>query len=854
MKKQTKSNLTKKILTLVLLTVVQVNAVAEDSMLDENLVFDERMFRGSNISQSVLEQLTTESSPLPGNYSNTPIIMNKLLVGEDNVTLIQRNKKTVTCLSKTILEKAGFEELYIRKLDSLHEKTSCVELSELTSEATVKLNSDLALEFIAAQAVLKNKNGEISESALNRGESVFFSNYVANYFHNKQSGIYSGESDYSYLSLNSGLNIGLWQFRQLSSYNYNTSNYKNGKSNSATWNNISSYFQRPIYEIKSNVVVGKINTSGQFFGGLGYNGIELSSDERMYPVAEQGYAPTISGIAKTNALIEVRQNNALIYQTTVSAGRFVIRNINPTSYNGDLNVTVIESDGSRTSFLVPFSAVPDSIRPGKIKYSASAGKTRNLIIDEDFIDSSIQYGLNNFITIGSGARLANDYKAGVLSSVFSTRFGAFGINGTFSSANLGGEYGVREGGMANFTYSKTFQPTSTNVSLAGYRYSTAGYREFSDFIYEKHYVSNGTINRWNSNTYLQKYRLTASVYQPLDQFGNLSFSISTQEYNSGRARDLYYQLNYNKTLLNRVNASLSLSRQKNGIYYPDRSMSSNYDTVTMLTFNIPLGDMTKSVSSSAYFDKRNGNQYQTSLSGSAGDRHSPYSYNLNVNHSEGGHQTAYSANLNKQYSQASVSVNSAKGDNYTQLGMGVTGAVVAHSGGILFGPYLGNTFGIVEAKNASGAKIYNGQGATINSSGYALVPSLMPYRYNSIGLTSDGLLNNNVDIESSEQRVAPYAGSAVMLKFKTNQGYPLLVTLMTKNKISIPIGAVIIDDTGKEIGIVGQNNKAYFRTSLPQAEVKAVWGDNVDESCLANYSISPELINQDLIKISVPCL
>ena len=825
----------------------------EESGLDDNLVFDEKMFRGSNVSQGVLQHLTTDDSVLPGEYNNTPILINGYRVGEENVVVSDRNNKAIICMSPSILDKAGFKEEYIAKLDKLKQKKPCVALSEISPEATVKINSELSLEFAAQQSTLKSKNGEIKESILNRGENVLFSNYIFNYFHNKQKGDTSGDSDYGYLSLNSGVNIGLWQLRQLSSYSYSSNKYINSHSHSSNWYNISSYLQRPIYALKSNLVVGKTNTTGQFFGGLAYNGFELSSDEQMYPVSEQGYAPAISGIAKSNALVEIRQNNALIYQTTVPPGNFDITNLNPTSYNGDLNVTVTESDGSKSSFNVPFSAVPDSVRPGKMKYAIAGGKTRNLIVDKGFIDSSLQYGLSNFLTLGGGIRTANDYHAGMVNSVFATELGALGINATYSNANLGGRYGVKQGWMTNITYSKTFQPTATNVSLAGYRYSTAGYREFSDFIYEKNYLQGGNVSNWNSNTYMQKYRLTAAVYQPLDRFGNLSFSASTQEYTQGRSRDLYYQVNYNKMLFNRVNMSLSVSRQKNGLYYRDDNATSHYDTVTMLTFDIPFGSFGTSVSSSIYMDKENGNQYQTSLSGSTGDLRSPYSYSVNVNHSEQSHQTAYSANINKQYSLASVSVNGGKSDNYTQLGVGATGAVVVHPHGVLLGPYLGNTFGIIEAKGATGAKVYNGQGAAINANGYALVPSLMPYRYNSVGLTSDGLINNNVDIDASEQRVAPYSGSAIKLKFNTHQGYPLLMTLNNKNHRAIPIGAAIMEGKGKNIGLVGQNNQAYFRAENTQGTIKVKWGDKPHEQCSARYHLGADVLNNSLIKITANC-
>ncbi|MEY0909250.1 fimbria/pilus outer membrane usher protein, partial [Providencia rettgeri] len=477
-----------------------------------------------------------------------------------------------------------------------------------------------------------------------------------------------------------------------------------------------------------------------------------------------------------------------------------------------------------------------------------------LVVNKTFMDTGLQYGLNNGLALGGGVRAANNYTASNISSVFSTRYGAFGVNLTHSNANLGGPVGTKKGWMTNLTYSKTFQPTNTNIALAGYRYSTEGYREFSDFVYEQHYLKTGGVSYWNSNTYQQKYRLTAAVYQPLGDFGNISVSASTQEYNSARSRDIYYQANYSKILFNQVNMNISVTRQKQGSYERYDNQSAIYDTVAMLSFDIPFGSAGTSLSSSVYYDKDNGNQYQTSLSGNFGEQEQPYNYSVNVNHNEHGGQTAYSGNIYKQYPVASVSINATKGENYNQVGLGANGAVVVHSGGVIMGPYLGNTFGIVEAKGAAGAKVYNGQGASVNSSGYALVPALMPYRYNSVGITSDGMVNNNVDIEASEQRIAPYSGAAIKIKFNTSRGYPLLVSLMTKNNIVIPIGATITDEKGNNIGLVGQNNQAYFRASDNKGIIKVTWSKKDDGKCVANYEISADLINENLIKMSAICI
>lgn len=44
----------------------------------------------------------------------------------------------------------------------------------------------------------------------------------------------------------------------------------------------------------------------------------------MIPFSQRTYYPTIRGIAKTNATVEVRQNGYLIYSTSVPPGQFEI--------------------------------------------------------------------------------------------------------------------------------------------------------------------------------------------------------------------------------------------------------------------------------------------------------------------------------------------------------------------------------------------------------------------------------------------------------------------------------------------------------------------------------------------------
>lgn len=70
-------------------------------------------------------------------------------------------------------------------------------------------------------------------------------------------------------------------------------------------------------KIKSKLTVGDKYTSADLFDSVPFRGFSLNKDESMIPFSQRTYYPTIRGIAKTNATVEVRQNGYLIYSTSV---------------------------------------------------------------------------------------------------------------------------------------------------------------------------------------------------------------------------------------------------------------------------------------------------------------------------------------------------------------------------------------------------------------------------------------------------------------------------------------------------------------------------------------------------------
>lgn len=110
--------------------------------------------------------------------------------------------------------------------------------------------------------------------------------------------------------MRSGINLGAWRVRNHSTYNKNSDN-------AAEWNSLQTYVERDIRRLKSRLTLGETASSNDVLESVPYRGIKLASDESMLPQSQRGFAPVVRGIAQSNAMVTIRQNNSVIYQTSV---------------------------------------------------------------------------------------------------------------------------------------------------------------------------------------------------------------------------------------------------------------------------------------------------------------------------------------------------------------------------------------------------------------------------------------------------------------------------------------------------------------------------------------------------------
>ena len=93
-----------------------------------------------------------------------------------------------------------------------------------------------------------------------------------------------GESSRSnYLNLRSGLNLGAWRLRNISSMQYDQQRRH--------WDTQSTWLQRDVRSLKSLLRIGDTYTTGDVFDSIRFRGVQLMSDDEMLPDSQRGFAP-----------------------------------------------------------------------------------------------------------------------------------------------------------------------------------------------------------------------------------------------------------------------------------------------------------------------------------------------------------------------------------------------------------------------------------------------------------------------------------------------------------------------------------------------------------------------------------
>ncbi|RJF54055.1 fimbrial protein FimD [Serratia inhibens] len=816
-----------------------------------------------------LSRFEKSGTQLPGNYQvdiyvNEEYITSRSLnfsIAENkvskNVDDIRDDTGLIACLMPSDLESLGVN---INKflLPTTENNEKCISPGEYIPDAFTFFDFErMRLNISIPQAaMLSSARGSISSERWDSGINAAILNY--SFSGNSSNGIY-GNSRSNYINLNSGLNIGAWRIRDFRNFNEYDSKYYSYRK----WQHTQSYAERIITPLRSELMVGDGSTNSDVFDSLGFRGVQIATDENMYPDSMRGFAPVVRGTARTNARVTIKQNGYTVYQTFVSPGAFIINDLYPVGSSGDLEVLVVEADGSTQAYTVPFSSLPVLQREGQLKYSLTAGRYQagsDRYNHPKFMQGTLVLGLPNNITVYGGMQLAENYLSGLLGGGFNLGvLGALSADVTKASSTLA-DGSQHQGLSLRFLYARTLNSLGTTFQVSGYRYSTQGFHSLDETALKK-------MNGWrydadtvdaegmpiklpNSDYYnlnnSRRAKLQASISQQIGNMGSVYFSGVRQTYWNTTGINNSLQAGVTGSV-GRVNYSLSYS-------YNKTSEQPVADRSVFLSMSVPLDSLFSDKNRRTIYATYNASKdsdgtisHQTGFNGTALEANN-MDWNISQGYTKkGGNNGALG--LNYKGGNGNASLGYSYSSTYRQTNYGFAGGAILHSDGLTLGQPLGDTSVLVAAPGLAAVSVENEAGVSTDSRGYAIKPYASAYHENRVALDPTSL-DDFTDIETSVSRVVPTRGAIVRASFKGHSGYRVIFSLNYKGS-PLPFGTLVT--AGERGGIVGDNGQVYLSGMQDEGIIRAEWGGGKSRQCSLNYRFTAQMKNQTVVKINGDC-
>ncbi|MBE4916849.1 outer membrane usher protein, partial [Enterobacter cloacae complex sp. P4RS] len=716
----------------------------------------------------------------------------------------KNEKETMACITPELVKKFGFKEKYQKDFPLWHQN-NCVDILSLKG---VVLRPDLGegvLRFSIPQAYLEYTSEDwVPSSMWDEGVPGLIADYnfdVTARKNEEESGTDKSITGNGTL----GANLGPWRLRGDWQSNYeNNADGLDSNQKAWVWDRV--YLYRALPSLGAKLTLGEDYLNSDLFDSFRFSGVSLITDDQMLPPNLRGYAPEVTGIAKTNAKVIISQQGRIIYQSQVAAGPFAIQDLN-SAVSGTLDVRVEEQDGSVQQYKVNTASVPYLTRPGAVRYKLFAGKPlgeEHNSEGDNFASGEMSWGINNGWSLYGGAVASKGYRSAAIGIGRDLMvFGALALDVTRSHAELDEE--AREGQSYRLSYSKRFDDTGSQVTFAGYRFSEKNYMSFNDYL---NYVSSDDDFQQSKEMYTitfsqQLSRLGLSAYL---NYSHQTYWNSPEENRYSATISRYFDFGRWKHI------NLSLTAYRNDFV-------GGSDKGGYISMSVPWGDsgtvsynMTSSEGSHSnrlsYFDHLdNGDNYQVA----AGANNQEASFSGYYDHLASDGEVIGNAD----YQQ----------DQYSSLGVSLRGGITATTKGAALHRIngMGGTRVMVDTGDAADVPV-EGFGSTTktNRFGKAVVTEVSDYVKNNLSIDINNL-PKDAEASSSVEQATLTQGAIGFRKFKVISGLKAMAIIRLADGTYPPFGASVRNAEDQEIGIVNDDGQAYLSGLRPGAKMDVSW-------------------------------
>ncbi|WP_320734291.1 outer membrane usher protein [Enterobacter kobei] len=780
-----------------------------------------------------LEQFSRGNFIMPGDYIFS-VHVNKQTLTDRSVAFYPPDddpKGSEACITPELVEQLGLKESALQKLTWWHEN-QCLDPRSLEG---MEVRGDLgaaALYLNIPQAYLEySAENWDPPSRWDEGIPGVLFDYNLNAQGQRQQK--QGTQSYN-LSGNGTLggNLGTWRLRAdwQSRLDHQSGS---GAPTDSSWDWSRYYAYRALPKLSARLTMGEDYLNSDIFDSFRYTGASLVTDDNMLPPNLRGYAPEVTGIARSNAKVIVRQQGRVLYETQVAAGPFRIQDIND-AVSGQLDVRVEEQDGSVQEFTMDTASIPYLTRPGSVRYKLAAGRPADWEHHVDgpmFGTGEFSWGVSNGWSLYGGGVAGGEYNAMALGIGRDLMmFGALSFDATQSRAQLP-QQGTLSGGSYRLSYSKRFDDYDSQVTFAGYRFSERNYMSMGEYLDA---LRDGT----RTNSSKEMYTITFN-----QQFRDLGLS-AYLNYNYQTYWDRPANDRYNLTLsryfnLGRFrNISLSLTGYRN-------KYNGTNDDGMYLSLSLPWGSNGSLSYSGSY--NRNDSSHQVGYYDRLNERDT---YQISAGTTRSGSTASGYYSHSGDISMVNASASYQAGQ-YSSLGLSMQGGMTATLKGAALhrSSMSGGTRMLLDTDGVPGIPIRGYSAPTLsNAFGKAVVVDVGSYYRNQFSVDLN-TLPENAEVSQSVAQATLTEGAIGYRHFDVIAGEKATAVVRVADGSVPPFGATVRNDKGQEVGIINDNGEVYLSGINAGEGMRVSWGGT--EQC--SITLPQTLSSGQMANLLLPC-
>lgn len=745
---------------------IVIGILFHSSARAEEVEFDARVLSARGLDPHIAESFS-EGAKFPEGINRISLSVN----GNDKGKIAARfNASGDLCLDKVILVKAKLDlRVYQEKGES-----SCTTLDKLWSQSTVRSYPDEGkLEFVVPESAIVNTTDYASWEHDGQGVLV---NYDNQYMTSRSAG---DKFNFWQTQTEAGFNVHDWVVRSTQSW----SNFNSGMQ----FRHQNAWAQKTLYDIKSIFQAGRINLATGQLGGGRILGVQMTPDLALM---DKGGAAVVEGFVDQPSVVEIRQQNVLLYRTTVPQGKYTLRNFSLINAHSDLVVTQTGSDGTKRQFNIPASVWQTGESPVVEGVAWGVGRWDQEGLRQHPMVATVAKGWQLLPRLGvqTEAFYAPGFSAIAFSSAITLPTGQL-----ISLSSTGNVYQNRKGGLATAWIQ---QPVSKTLSV-GFTGSvrTKEYREFSEtFSDDKNVVRNRL-----------QYGPSMNWFNPW--IGNMSLSWTRSQQTDNSHRD-YAQLGWTRRI---GDAYVSVTAGRS-----QESLSGKSETRFYASMQIPLGQKNSVSNWMSHVGDRT--RYGSRFS-RVEDPQSNWSLSAEQDRSSGLKSVSGTISRVTPWSQFSANAGS-NSDGTKSLSVQNSGGILWHQEGINLTPWrIGDTFGIARVGQLNNVKIDTPAGAVwTNSKGLAVLPALSSWQTSAMQIDTS-TLKKGMDVANAFEEIRAARGSVTATSFTVIASRRVLLSVKDSDGKPLEAKAAVYDRQGHFLTVVSDDGSIFINDAAKEMEL-----------------------------------